>query len=273
MDQDEKLSIIKDILLTDEREFASSIEKKIKILETTVNEKKNLSTKVDPIIEEKLQQFIKEIPDTLGPTITEALKEEIKNSQDAVVEALFPILGKMVKRYVQHEMKLLSEKINNQVNHTFSFKRFFRKAKSKASGVEESDLILQEQTNTKIEQLIIIEKGSGIVLAECSKTKMTDEDMVAGMLTAIKSFVEDAFKKESQNLQYIEYDLYHIHLQNFSSFYIAVVVSGAYNVIFKDKLENKILKFVKKHNVTEILKNKTVLTQKLEAYFNKNDSI
>ena len=32
MNQDEKLNIIKDILLTDEREFVSSIEKKIKIL-------------------------------------------------------------------------------------------------------------------------------------------------------------------------------------------------------------------------------------------------
>ena len=124
MNQDEKLSIIKDILLTDEREFASSIEKKIKILEKTINEKKNLSTKVDPIIDEKLKEFIEEIPKSLGPTITEALKKEITNSKDAVVEALFPILGKMVKRYVQHEMKLLSERINNQVNNTFSFKRF-----------------------------------------------------------------------------------------------------------------------------------------------------
>ncbi|MCL5130021.1 MULTISPECIES: cell envelope biogenesis protein OmpA [unclassified Algibacter] len=272
MNQDEKLSIIKDILLNDEREFASSIEKKIKILEETLNNHKNLSTKIDPIIDEKITAFINEMPDRLGATITEALKKEIKNSQDAVVEALFPILGKMVKRYVQHEMKLLSEKINNQVNNTFSFKRFFRKAKSKASGVDESDIMIQEQTNTKIEQVIIIEKGSGIVLAEFSKDEMADEDMVAGMLTAIKSFVEDAFKKESQNLQYIEYDLYHIHLQNFSSFYMAVVVSGAYNIIFKDKLEDKILEFINKQKVPSILNNKILLTKKLEDFF-ENDSI
>lgn len=271
MNQDEKLSIIKDILLTDEREFTSSIQKKIEILESTVNEKSNLSTKVNPIIDEKLKEFIKEIPETLGPSITEALKEEIKNSQDAVVEALFPIMGKMIKRYVQHEMKLLSEKINNQVNNTFSFKRFFRKAKSKASGVNESDLIIQEQNNANIEQVIIIEKGSGLLLAEFSKNKMADEDMVAGMLTAIKSFVEDAFKEESQDLQYIEYDHYHIHLQNFSSFYIAVVISGAYNIIFKDKLEDKILNFTSKQKVVDNLKNKILLTQKLEDFFNNGN--
>ena len=217
MDQDEKLNIIRDILLTDEREFVSSIEKKIEILENIINEKKKLSVKVDPIIENKLDEFVKEIPTTLGPTITEALKEEIKNSQDAVVEALFPIIGKMIKRFIQHEMKLLSERVNNQINKTFSFKNLFRKAKSKLSGIDDADLILQEQANPVIEQIIVIEKGSGLVLGEVSKNKMTDEDMVAGMLTAIKSFVEDAFTKESQNLQYIEYDYYHIHLQNFSS--------------------------------------------------------
>lgn len=272
MNQDEKLSIIKDILLTDEREFTSSIEKKIKALESTVYEEKNLSLRVGPVIDSKIDQFKKEMPETIGANLTEALKKEVENSKDAVIEALFPILGKMIKRYVQHEMKLLSEKINIQVNKTFSFKRIFRKAKSKASGVKESDLIIQEQSNTKIEQIIIIEKGSGLVLAEYSKNKMADEDMVAGMLTAIKSFVEDAFQKETQNLHYIQYDFYHIHLQDFSSFYIAAIVSGAYNIIFKDKLEDKLLEFTDEQKIVKVLKNRILLTKKLEDSF-KNDSI
>jgi len=272
MNQEEKLNIIKDILLIDEREFAASIQKKIQLLETTINEREKLSEKVNPIIDQKISEFVKEIPDTLGPTITEALKEEIKNSQDAVVEALYPILGKMVKRFVQHEMKLLSEKINGQLNKTFSFKRFFGSTKSKMKGVNEADLIIQKQSNAQIEQVIIIEKGSGIVLAEYSKIKTTDEDMVAGMLTAIKSFVEDAFKRENQDLQYIEYDHYHIHLQNFPSYYIAVVVSGAYNVIFKDKLEDKLLDFVNMHIKPETLKDKKLLTEKIKTSF-KNVTI
>lgn len=267
MNQDEKLNIIKDILLTDDREFASSIEKKLAHLESTINQRKQLSSKVNPIIEEKLQEFVKEIPDTLGPTITEALKEEIKKSQDAVVEALFPILGKMVKRYVQHEMKLLSERINNQINKTFSFKRFFQRKKSNFKGVNSGDHILQVNLEPEIEQVMIIEKGSGLVLAEHSNQKMTDEEMVAGMLTAIKSFAEDAFKKENQDLTYIEYDHYHIHIQNFSSFYISAVISGAYNVIFKDKLEDRLLDFARLQISNDILRNKTELSDKLSQLF------
>jgi len=271
MNQEDKLSIIRDILLIDEREFAASIEKKINDLELSINVKDELSQKVNPIIDEKIAEFIKSMPNEFSSTITEALKQEIKNSQDEVVEVLFPILGKMVKRYVQHEMKMLSENINNQLNKTFSYRRFFGKAKSKVTGVKDSDLIIQKQLQPKIEQIIFIEKGSGIVLAEYSKEKTMDEDMVGGMLTAIKSFTEDAFKKENQDLNYIEYDHYHIHLQNFSSYYIAVLVSGAYNVIYKDRLEDRLLELTEKFIKPDILKNKTQLTEKIKVYF-KDDS-
>ena len=64
---------------------------------------------------------------------------------------------------------------------------------------------------------MVIEQGSGIVASEYSKTQNIDQDTVAGMLTAIKSFAEDAFQAETQSLEYIEYENYHIHLQNFSN--------------------------------------------------------
>ena len=267
MNQEDKLKILKDILLTDEREYAVSIHEKIKILEDTINQKDNLSEKIDPIIDEKLSEFVQEIPDTLGPTITEALKTEIKNSQDAVVEALYPILGRMIKKYIQNEFKLLSEKINSQINNTFSFKSLKRKIKAKTTGVSEADLILQEQNTTKLNQFMVIEKGSGLLISKYSKTEDIDEDMVAGMLTAIKSFVEDAFKKNNQSLELIEYETYSIYIQNFSSYYIAVVISGIFNATHKSVLEDKLLDFAQNIINETDLTNKESLTKKLKAYF------
>lgn len=267
MNQEDKLKILKDILLTDEREYASSIHEKIKILEETINQKTNLSEKVDPIIEDKLSTFVEEIPETLGPTITEALKTEIENSQDAVVEALYPILGRMIKKYIQNEMKVLSEKINTQINNTFSFKGLKRKFKAKTSGVNEADLIIQDQFKPKLEQFMVIEKGSGLLISKYSKTNTIEEDMVAGMLTAIKSFVEDAFQKGNQNLELIEYETYSIHVQNFSSYYIAVVISGIFNASHKSVLEDKLLDFAQNIINKTDLSNTKSLTKKLKAYF------
>lgn len=271
MDQEDKLNILKQILLTDDRELASSIEEKIKTLEDTINKKDNLSEKVDPIINDKLTEFVQEMPQTLGPTITEVLRQEIKNSQDAVVEALFPIIGKMIKKYIQQEMRILSENINKQVNSAFSFKGLRRKLKARATGVSEADLLIQELSNPVVEQLMVIEKGSGLLISKYSRTQNIEEDMVAGMLTAIKSFSEDAFNAENQEIQNIEYDSYHIHVQNFSSYYIAVVISGAYNVIFKGLLEDKLLDFAQNIINKEDIKNEDSLTKKLKEHFKDED--
>ncbi len=270
MNQEDKLSILKDILLTDEREYVSSIQEKIEALEETINKRNNLSQKIDPIINDKLNVFVQEMPTTLGATITKSLKEEIKNSQDAVVEALYPIMGKLIKKYVQSEIAKLTEKINEQMSSTFSFKGFKRKIKSKAKGVSEADLIIQEQFRPTIEQIMVIEKGSGLLISRYSKTQNIDAEMVAGMLTAIKSFVEDAFEKGGQDLNYIEYDTYHIHIQNFSSYYIAVVISGPYNKVYKSKLEDILLDFAQNVINKEDLDNRQNFTKKLEAYFSKD---
>jgi len=267
MNQEDKLKILKDILLTDEREYTSSIDKKIKALEETVNKRTKLSQKVDPIIENKLTEFVAEIPQTLGPSITKALKMEIQNSKDAVVEALYPVMGRMIKKYIQNEIKLLSERINSGLNNTFSFKRIKRKFKAQASGVSEADLILQEQLNPRLEQFMVIEKGSGILISKYSKTNAIEEEMVAGMLTAIKSFVEDAFKKNNQDLELIEYETYSIHIQNFSSYYVAVVISGIFNVNHKNVLEDKLLDFAQNIINENDLNNTKSLTKKLKEYF------
>ncbi len=268
MEQKDKLKLLKEILLTEDRVFAQSITKKIETLNAVINTKDQLSKKVDPIIKEKLDHFVKEMPKTIGPTITKTLKEEIKNSQDAVVEALYPIMGKMIKKYIQNEIKMLSENINRQLQSSFSIKNWKRKFRSKVSGVSEEDIIISNLVKPEIEQILIIEKDSGILSGSYSKKETIDKDLISGMLTAIKSFVEDAFSAGNQDLESIEYELYNIHIQNFHFYYIAVVISGAYNQTYKNNLENKLLDF-SEHIMKDHVDEKD-LSKELEKYF-KNE--
>lgn len=269
MEDKDKIEILKKLLLTEEKEYAESIARKVEELSKIVHQKQELSEKVDPIIDDKLDEFIEEIPATLGPTITEALKEEIKNSQDAVVEALFPIIGKMIKKYIAQEMRLLSEKINQQTKKAFSFKNWFKRTKAKAQGLSDGDLALSDYSKPSLIQMFVIEKDSGILISDYSPLSedTVDKEMVAGMLTAIKSFVEDAFQGGDQNLEMIEYELYTIHIQNFYSYYIAAVVSGAYTYMFKEVLEDQIIDFAQNHISKRDLENSELFTRKLKKYF------
>lgn len=266
MNDAEKLEKLKILLLQEDRDFANQIFEKLSYLESEISEETLLSKRVDPIIDKKLATYTVDIPEKLGPSITEALSEQIKNSQDQVVEALFPIIGKMIKKYIQQEIKILSDNINNQVQKNFSVKALKRKIKSFFTGISEQEIVLSEQNHPKIQQLFIIEKGSGIILASHSKTETIDQDMIAGMLTAIKSFVEDAFQAGNQNLETIEYELYTIQIQNFSNYYIAVVVSGSFNNNFKSTLEDKLMTFANLH-IKNNTDNKTYINQQLVTFF------
>lgn len=263
MTDTEKLKKLKEILLEEDREFADKIFKRVAEIETTLNEEEILSGKVNPIVDKKIETFSQEIPQKMGPAITKALKVQIRDSQDQVVEALFPIIGKMIKKYIQEEIKKLTENINNQVQDTFSFSKWRIKLKSIFTGVSEEKIILSEMSKPVVEQLFVVEKGSGLLIKSATKREdKIDEDMVAGMLTAIKSFVEDAFAKEGQNLELIQYELYNIYMQNFSKFYIAVVVSGAFNTEFKDKIEDIIFDTLSK-NKKETVISDSKITDKL----------
>ena len=269
MEDQDKLKILKELLFTEEKEYANSIARKVEELSKVVHQKRELSTKVDPIIEDRLDQFVAEIPKSLGPVITEALKEEIKKSQDTVIEALFPIIGKMIKKYIAHEMKLLSDNINKKTKEAFSFKNWFKRTKAKAKGIDDGDLAISDYAKPKLIQMFVVEKESGILITDYSPLSedTIDKDMVAGMLTAIKSFVEDAFQGGDQNLEAIEYELYTIHIQNFYSYYIAAVISGTYNIAFKEVLENQIIEFAQQHISKRDLENSELFTKKLKKHF------
>ncbi|WP_405203376.1 cell envelope biogenesis protein OmpA [Dokdonia sp. LLG6352-1] len=261
MTTDERLEILKELLLTNEKEPEKDVYKKIKALE---NSQKNLSDRIDPLLDERLQQFVTTMPETLGPVITETLKTEIKKSQDAVAEALFPIMGKMIKKYVQAEVAKLSDSINEKINATFSFKNIF---KSKSKERPTAAMMLKEEYKAYIEQVLVVEKGSGILKANYAKSQTMDEDMMAGMLTAIKSFAEDAFEKGEMELERIDYQLFTIHLQNFSNYYIAVIISGIYDDKFKDKLEDVLLDFAQYVVNKEDLDDNIIFAKKIKEFF------
>jgi len=277
MTEDDKLALLKDLLLTDDRAYAESIHAKIKALEDLIHQQQKLSSKVNPIIDEKLIEFTEQIPKTLGPTITKTLSEQIKNSKDQVVEALYPIMGKMIKKYISQEISLLTERINKQLEDSFSANSWKRKFKSWFGGVKEEELLLSQLSSiSQVEQVLVIEKNSGMLIGQYTKRETIDKDMISGMLTAIKSFVEDAFNEKSQNLELIEYELYHIHIQSFVSFYIAVAISGEYNLIFKNKIQDIIFNFTDNFlnlfdNLSEIQEKD--ITNELEFYFSTNENL
>ena len=269
MDQHSGINSLKELLFEEESQKFVDLHKHIKEVEKKMD--KSLEAKELPVtvFNSLMDKMMVVMPEKLGPTITQTLKVQIKESRDDVVQALFPIIGEMIKKYIRQEIQVLTEKIDKQFEQALSFDLIWLRIKAFFTGANYNEMILATTQEPQVQEIFIIEEESGLLQASYSKKGMIDQDMVAGMLTAIKAFVEDAFEQENQHLETISYDLYDIYVQNFNKFYIAVVLSGGMNAAFKSKLNDTIVKFVKEVTLKSSNSDTKELTKKMSQYFDK----
>lgn len=246
MTQNPGFDQLRKILLEQDQEEREELAKKLSELDDQLNSRDKLELRVDPILNDYEQRLKDKFSYLFGPQITESISKQIKDSQDEVVEVLYPIIGRMIKKYITNEIQKLSEKVDQQMELAFSWEGWKVRIKAWFSGTPQKEMMISKLIEPKIEEIFVIERDSGIVMGTFSRKESVDQDMVAGMLTAIKAFVEDAFTKEKQELESIDYENYKIVLKSFKSFFIAVVTSGGMSMAFRDKLDDQLIDFADK---------------------------
>ncbi len=234
MDGQEKLDQLKNILLKDEREELMRLKKELEEKEAKLN------NKVAPLIEEHIEFLKKNFPEEFKSVVDKQIESKIRDSQEELIAVIYPAMGSMVKKYVGYQMALLRESIDERINKKGPIGWF----KRKFLGVKESEWAMSEEGKPVIEGIYIIEKGSGLLISSASGIETMDEDLMAGMLTAIRSFAEDAFMKGEQKVDTIEYENLSIFIQSYPTFYIAASLSGKLTNRDKSELENELLDFV-----------------------------
>lgn len=212
-----------------------------------VKDETYLKNRVDPFINDRLKQvkdnFQEEYGDKLAVTVTRVMTE----NQDSFIQVIYPMMGKLVKTFIRSEMEKMMESINSRVDSTISAKAIKRRFSSIFSGVSVSELAAKEVLKSSIESVYVIHKESGLLIGSYSKEKKIDEDMLAGMLTAIKQFSEEAFNSGKEDLSSIDYGDSKVYIQNIYKYYVAVVINGIFDAKTKEKLESHLLEFSESH--------------------------
>ena len=263
---------LRELLFEDEQREHEQLAQVVQELHEDINTRQRLETKVDPIVEDKLTYLKEHFPELFGPAIARAVSVQIRESQDMMIDALYPIMGKLIKKYVASEIAALSEKIDRQLDKAFSWEGWTMRLRGWLSGVPYSEQVMRNAVAPVIEEVFVIEQHSSILVGSYSRQQIVDRDMIAGMLTAIRGFVREAFTREDQELQTIEYETYQIIIKNFRSFYIAVTVSGVVSASFKQELDDILLGFAHQSLTQPVpataVQEKDYLSEPLADYFN-----
>jgi outer membrane protein OmpA-like peptidoglycan-associated protein len=255
--------------------------------DTSHNEEEALESALSPIvnrlIDENFENSGDKIATQIAPLIGGAIREQIKSQKDDIVDALYPVMGNMISKFVTKSLEELLNKINDQIQNGLSAQAIKRKIKAKIKGVSETELLLEESSEAKIKAALLIHKESGTLLCKVEDKEhgLNDADMLASMMSAIRSFVNEWVEANSDfhELGEIEYGGNKIIIEASGYSYLAVIVEGAaYSKTYekiRNTLESIVLDFgesIKSFNGSFEEFDKEAIEQRLQTLLLQNET-
>jgi outer membrane protein OmpA-like peptidoglycan-associated protein len=222
----------------------------IEILSSPQQIAKAIAPEVALAIQEQIRLDRNSISRALGSEMGKAIKNQIELERDAMVDALYPVIGDTVSKYMVDVVK----NINEKVEQALTPKGIERKIRAKLQGVSEAELILQEAIQYEVQAIFLIHKASGAIVEEVQSPQLKqklESDLLAGMLTAIRSFVNDCISLDrTSELNEIEYGDAKIMLEVGGYCYLAAIVKGEPSKQFIANLRETLSQIILVHGET-----------------------
>ncbi len=153
-------------------------------------------------------------------------------------DLIYPLVGKIVQKKVAEAFRSLVNYINDRLDSTLSVKIWSYRIKSWKSGIPLAEIILRASLPFVVEELLLIDRKTGILLASASgsRTAPVDRDLVSGMLSAINDFIVTSFSRAGGDscVNSIQYGSFTIFVEEGRYCYAAIVVDGSPDMQFHE---------------------------------------
>jgi hypothetical protein len=214
-----------------------------------------LIARVTPVLGDMIGRSIRDSRDdmaeALGPIMGEAIRVQIRESRDDMAEALYPVIGSTVQKAIAEFLRELQRNIDARFKDAFGPRGIIRAALARLFGISVSQVALRDALAFSIRDVFLIQHGSGLLIAHShpGNPDASDSDLISAMLTAIRDFVHDSFKRGGQNeeLDEVQYGDQRIIIQSGRAVYLAVVITGIEPEGFRAELHEFVSNLHVKH--------------------------
>lgn len=167
---------------------------------------------VDQAIADAEETRNKELTRAMSPMVVRTFRAELaaKQTQDELAGMLYPRIGDMVRRFVSDAMRDLLDRINRGLEQN----RLVLRLRALVTGRTMAELAVADSERLEIEEIYLIRRGSGELVHHWSQEAGPDgsaataasnrDTLVSGFLTALTSFVEEAFEADKAKLRSID---------------------------------------------------------------------
>lgn len=138
----------------------------------------------------------------LAAPVAQALGTAVHNNRQSIIDALFPVIGPMIRRAVAEALRGLVDNLNGAIESSLSLRGLKWRLEAWRGGVPYAQVVLRHRLAYGIDHVFLIERASGLLLhhAAAAGLPALDADAIAGMLTALGDFVGDSVGSDDHAL-------------------------------------------------------------------------
>ncbi|BAZ49973.1 OmpA/MotB domain-containing protein [Nostoc sp. NIES-4103] len=137
----------------------------------------------------------KQLVEALVPTVEEAIQTSVKQDENVLSEAFFPIIGPATRKAISTALEQMMQSLNQTLENSLSVESFKWRLEARRTGKSFAEIVLLRTLIYRVEQVFLIHKKTGLLLQHVMVKQIAtqDPDLVSAMLTAIGDFVRDSF--------------------------------------------------------------------------------
>lgn len=245
-----ELEKLKRLLLAPETDRLDSVEAQVKALDARVGAPERLERATAEILVEAFRAAEiarhRELANAVAPVVVAAIRSEIKNSRDMMVEALYPITGRLVAAAVANAFRDLVADLNERIERTLSTHHWRLRARALVSGRSLSEVALAEAQAPRLRRLLLLERGSGRLIAAWRADGEADEtsELASGLIAAITEFAASVYGAHGGDLRTLDLGETRVFLRATPAYLIAADCAGALKPEHERDFDDAVLSLV-----------------------------
>lgn len=249
---------LKRLLLQETTEKLDDATARVKKLDARVGDDKKLGAALGDSLVEAFHRAEetrgRELSLAVAPLVVNAIRTEIKNSKDMMVEALYPITGRLVKAAVANAFRELIENLNARLDSMTSANAWRLRFRALITGRSMAEIAMAESEAGRLRRALLLERGSGRVLAIYPRAEADDGenvDLASGMIAAITEFASSVYADKGGELRSLNLGSSEVFLRASPRVIVAAEFGGDLSSHREARLDEAFLSIVERHERDE----------------------
>ena len=170
-----------------------------------------------------------------------------------MVEALYPITGRLVTAAVANAFRDLVESLNQRIDAMISADVWRLRLRALATGRSLAEVALAEADSANVKRALLLERGSGRVLASWPRETQGDDhdELTSGLIAAITEFAATVYADRGGELRMLDLGSSHVFLRASARVIAAAEFAGKLSGARERRLDEAFLKIVEAHEKDE----------------------